>query len=242
MRKTTFSRVVKMAQLTLNLASRLSYSAKGFLIHDGVRDLVGHLHTQIVSGRYSVSYVVGPARSGKTHLSIECAEECMKRGKLPRLVSGSELSCWAEEQQFGEHLGKDEVVLIDDVDQHLLQALPGASGTMVTLVETLRRRGLPLLLFSGTPAERLPCDDHIMSRLKPGLGFELKHPAEQEMSELITRMAHQRGIHLGERKLQFLLKRVRRDIPSIEEYLEKLSYLSDVLGKPVRFPLLGDAL
>lgn len=97
-------------------------------------------------------------------------------------------------------------------------------------------------MLSGASIESFPCDEHIKSRLTPGMGFSIGAPSEDELSELLQLMARQRGINLSDRKVDFLSRRIGRDIASMEEYLEKVSHLSGILGKSIKFPLLSDAI
>ena len=85
-------------------------------------------------------------------------------------------------------------------------------------------------------------DQHINSRLQAGSGFALGSPHESELPAIIDIMARQRGIKLTEKKQEFLERRLGRDLPAIEEYLERLVHLTNVLGKRVGFEALGDAL
>lgn len=231
-----------MEQLGLHLANRLSYASKNFCMHEGVRDCLTAAFTVVTSKQFSICYIVGAPRFGKTHCSIKISDSLVEREYLPRLVEGEDFQEWLSHQAPRLSFTALDRIIVDDADRYLTKILPGQSGPFVNLIETLRRASAGIVLLSSTPMQELPCDEHVMSRLIPGTGYIVGTPGEDDMESLIKLMAEQRGIKLKESKIGFLIKRLRRDIPSIEDYFERVSHLSRVLGQRIRFPLLGDAI
>jgi chromosomal replication initiation ATPase DnaA len=99
-----------------------------------------------------------------------------------------------------------------------------------------------LILLSREPLDHFEFDEHVRSRLIPGNGFEISPPEESDMPKLIDTIARQRGISLKDRKIDFIVRRLGRDIGALERYFDRVRHLADVLGQSVRFPVLGDAL
>jgi len=62
------------------------------------------------------------------------------------------------------------------------------------------------------------------------------------MPRLVEMLATQRGIRLKERKIDFVVRRLGRDIGAVERYFDRVRHLADVLGQSVKFPVLSDAI
>ena len=227
-----------MEQLSLNITPRLAYSAEGFLLHEGVSTIIDHVRVALSAKRFTLFYITGGNRSGKTHLSIYLSDILGKEGRFPRLIEGEEID--SRTDLIASDPG--EVLLVDDIDTFLKKKGNDASGPFVNLIESYRKALCPVILFGTTPVEALTNDDHVMSRLRAGTVEIIQAPLESSLPELIELMAKQRGIRLSDRKVDFLIKRLNRSIPEIESYLERLNYLSGVFGKAIKFPLLSDAL
>ena len=228
-----------MDQLPLNIAPRLSYSADNFLVHDGVRPVVELCEGLLARNGFRILFVPGPARSGKTHLSIKLADLCACSGRYPRLLDGRELAARLHQDRCAD---ASEVYLVDDAHEYLNSVPPGQSGLFVSFVERLRSAGSMLVLLSACEIDELPCDEHIRSRLLAGRSPALRAPAPEYLPQLVDLMARQRGLKLSPRKIEYLIRRLDRSIREIDEYLERVSYLASLFGKAVKLPLLSDAL
>lgn len=231
-----------MKQLPLNIMERLAYSPDNFVAHAGVRSSYEECLGLFGRGSFAISFFHGGPRQGKTHLSIKLGDALTKRGLYPRIVEGHELAEWLSSRPSSQAFQADEVIVVDDADGYLLRIGPGASGPFVAMVEQLRVSRAGLVLLSSKQISELPCDEHVISRLLPGEGFRIGVPSDDDMLDLIRSMGLQRGLSLTERQISFLARRLRRDVDSIEQCLGNVNYLSQVLGKSIKFPLLGDAV
>lgn len=230
-----------MKQLELDLKPRLAYSPEAFVLHSGVAHIAQNCLSEAVKDAFSILYVQGPRRSGKTHFSIFLSLALLNEGCRPVLLEGTRLP---EEIALLESRAPDSrtVFLVDDVDQYFSRPHFEDSGQFVHLVEYLRNRKSSLFLFSSKSRSELPVDEHVQSRLLPGAGNVLGPPEEADIHELLKTMAAQRGIFLQERKRGFLLRRIRHDVPSIERFLNRVLQISTGQGRKVQFSLLEDAL
>lgn len=231
-----------MEQLGLLLANRLSYSSKNFFEHAGVKECFQNSLAALNSPLFSICYITGAPRYGKTHLSIKLSDTLMADEYLPKFVEGEEFASWLTTQFPKSTFTSLDRIIIDDADKYFASIKPGASGPFVNFIETLRRASAGVVLLSRTPIEELPCDEHVKSRLLPGEGYQLTSPSEEDTETLVRLMAEQRGIKLKERKVGFLVRRLRKDIPSIEDYFERVMHLSRVFGQRIQYPLLNDAI
>jgi len=233
---------VRMNQLNLNILSRLAYAPDSFLFHAGVADLYESVFALLTEDDFGLCFVQGAPRKGKTHLSICLSDTLAKHNLFPRIVEGEKFADWMTKHSDNNIPASDQVIIVDDADKYFASAIPGNSGPFVSFIEGLRAAKCKVVFLCKAFLDDLPCDDHIMSRLRAGSNFSLNDPVESEIQELILVMARQRGIHLTARKVQYLNKRIGRDIPAIEEYLDKVHHLANVIGKPVHLPLLSDSL
>ncbi len=221
------------------MQSYLNYSPREFVAHAGVCTLVAHLREAAKRDQFSLLFVQGAARTGKTHLAIYVSDLLGGEGCYPRIIEGREL---AERIAELNPVDATEVLILDDAHHYLDNVTPGESGPMVRLVESYRRACAKIIILSSKPLGEFQFDQHISSRLSSGAASVIADPAAQEMERLVTAMARQRGLKLSEKKIQYLVGRLNRSVSAVEEYLEKLGYLARVLGRNINFPLLADAL
>ena len=89
-------------------------------------------------------------------------------------------------------------------------------------VEQLRIQGKKLVLLGRSAWSKLPCDEHVQSRLAAAQQYQLGRPAEDDIEGLLALLARQRGLQLNGRKLAYLKKHLGSDVPAFEDYLDKL--------------------
>lgn len=227
-----------MQQIPLQLSVNLLYSPANFYVHAGVRGLVEELQARVVTCAYSFSWVVGSRRSGKSHLAIKLMDDMGKLGLLPRVLTGREF----EENIAGLTASQSYVYLIDDADSYFLNVSPGNSGPFVAFAERCKSGGAHLIMLSSAQLSELPCDEHILSRLIGGSGFEVGVPDEAEVEELVFAMAKQRGLNLTDVKRQYVTRRIRREVSAIDEFLERLLLSGSAGSRLSAFQTLHDSL
>jgi chromosomal replication initiation ATPase DnaA len=232
--------VVPPSQLSLNITPRHAYAAENFVVHEGVAQAFEHFSTRAGSGGFVVGYIQGGRRSGKTHFSIRLAEALSNRGIFPRLVEAADFKTLLAD--VSAPIGCDDVFLIDDAHTYLETLQPGDSGPLVAFVERLRAARATLIFFGDRDLADYAFDEHVGSRLVPGQGHFLGSPAESDMPKIINAVAKQYGMKLSEKKLGFIQRRVGRDVAAVEDYFQRLLHLSQVLGRPIKFPLMSGAV
>jgi len=230
-----------MDQLSLKITPRLSYAAENFLLHEGVLKLYEETIAILTHKNFGVVFIDGSRRSGKTHLSILLSHVLSVRGFSPRLIDGNSLSRWILSWRNEKKSG-DEILILDEAEKYFKNKSAGSSGEFVSLVEEMRKECKGIVLLSGISLHAFPCDDHIRSRILPGVGYSILAPGEEDVRGIIKQMALQRGLKLTERKLGYLSKRLPRDIFSIEDYLDRLLKITTVTNSKADFVTMGDAL
>lgn len=124
-----------MHQLPLNLAVQLSYLSENFFLHAGVRSLIEQIIARTVTCASSLSWVVGPHRSGKSHLAIRLMDDLQRAGLLPRIFTGREFG----DQIASLSIAKSYVFLIDDAEAYFSEITPGMSGPLSRLQKNAAR-------------------------------------------------------------------------------------------------------
>ena len=231
-----------MEQLNLGILPQVVYRPEHFLLHRGVKNQYDETIALLSRSGYSAVFLSGIRRSGKTHFAIKVACDMGVRGYFPRMIDGASFRAFLAGEGASAQFRPDEVVIVDDASGYFSEVQPGGSGPFVQLVERLRSARAHLMMTSTLSAQDFPCDAHVQSRLGEASKLRLEDPDEESVPELLSRMARQHGIQLTDRKVEFLERRMRRSVASIEEYMEKVVHLSSVLGKKVSLSLLGDAL
>lgn len=228
-------------QIPLDITPRLPYVPAHYIVHSGVEDVFKQCIQAIEGELFTLIWIEGAKRSGKTHLAVRLCDEVVKRNRFPRLLELASLEDDAA-QVLSETATNGEVVIVDDIDRYLNKNQEMGSGQFVNFVEGLRRYQVPLIFLSSQSRSALRCDEHVMSRIRSGIPLNIGTPADSDLVELLKTMSRQRGFSLSDSRIAFISKRVRRDIASIEEYFDRVHHLSSVLSRSLSRPLLSEAL
>ncbi len=223
-------------QLELEIRKRLVYSAAGFVLHAGVAEALARCSAALHHALFQICCVQGEARSGKTHFASTLAERALERGQMLEVFNGS--ADWDRLSGLDPQPG---VILVwDDAHEYLSALAPGDSGPLVSLIEKIRVVGGKIVLFSLRNFSSFQIDQHLKSRIAPGLGYDIGAPADSEVEAIFQALAKQRGLAIPPRKIGYLAKRLPRDIAAIERYIERFDDLSLQVGKGLNFSLLED--
>jgi chromosomal replication initiation ATPase DnaA len=228
-----------MRQLSLIMQPKLAYNGENFISHAGTQQAEQAVKAMLLDAKFSLVFIAGAARCGKTHYSVKIADQSGQAGFFARLVEGERLAAWLSE---GLRLKSDEVLVVDDADLYLSTLKPGDSGPFVSLVEQARVVGAKICLLSSRTLSQFSFDNHVQSRLLAGSLVELGNPAENELPLLLRALSHQRGMRLKERSVNYVTRRVGREISALELYLERLNHLSHITGKGLKFSVVADAV
>lgn len=220
-----------MTQLDLKLAQKLVYTPEGFLDHEGSLPTRGAILSGIKESKWMIAFVYGEERSGKTHFAVRLSSDLEALGYEPLLISGQDISSPI-------FASKRSVVLVDDFEKFDPKK---NSGSFVNFCEEMKNRSARIIFFSAAPPSSLPFDDHILSRLSSALRFEIGPPGERDTQELLKRLSLQRGVKLSGRKLGYATRRVRRDIASLERFVERVKAISRNSGSKIKFDTIAAA-
>lgn len=173
-------------------------------------------------------YVWGDSGSGRTHLLHAAAEYFRQQGFDVQCADGAG---W-------EILGTCDLVILDNVEQ--LDAT--AQIALFNLFNQLRETGRCLIVSGACAPNQLALRDDLKTRLGWGLVFQLLALDDTEKTRALQRHAADRGFQLSADVAEYLLRHVRRDLPTLMGMLDALDEWSLTAKKPVTVPLLRQLL
>lgn len=232
-----------VAQLPLQLVQPLRYSSNAYLVHKGVVGLVASLETLSYQRVFSLGYVQGGPKTGKTHLGVHLVGALTHKGRPARMVSREEMAEWFATELRSQPFRQGETIVLDDGDLLLEQiSRTNQSGIFMDLTENLIQVDGALIILGGAAPEKIACTRQIQSRLNSGLFFGIDAPADSELAPLLDLIAKQRGLQLSEAKKGFILRRVSRTLPALVECIEKVEEPRDLSAPCTSFNVLSEAV
>ena len=223
-------------QLPLPLQHALGYRGKSFIVHNGVAPACDEVQTALNSKNFALVTLVGAKLTGKTHLGVWIDSVCAERNSGLSWVEGANL------ENVIDTLKPNQPLFVDDISLYFKNIQPGFSGPFVRLCESFRHAGQKMFFSCSVSFEDLPCDDHVMSRLKAGAIRKIDNPSDEHMEELVDCMARQRGIEIAPSRVKFLARRVGHSIESIDACLEHLAREVFTGDEPVVFESIERAI
>jgi len=231
------------AQLPLQLVQPLRYSSSSYLVHRGVADIVASLVTLAYQRIFSLAYLQGAAKSGKTHTGVYLVGALTEKGKPARLIGREDLAEWYASELRLKPVRNGETIVLDDGDRLLEEiSQSNQSGIFMDLTEQLSQVDGTLVILGAVSPEKISCTKQIRSRLNSGLHLVLEGPADAELDSLLNLITKQRGLQLSEAKRSYILRRVARTLPALVECIEKVEDPRDFSSSRTSFNVLADAV
>ena len=175
----------------------------------GARDYV----MRVAAGRvHSSVYLWGPPGRGKSHL-LQAA--CLHAGEWGRPVGYVPLAQHAEfDPQLIADLDALSLVCIDDIDA--IAGLEAWEQPLLHLYNRLRDKACGMLMTGKANPRRLDFKlEDLRSRMAWDLVFHLKPLNDEDKIAVLMRRAAARSFDLPREVAAYLVRRVRRDLPSL---------------------------
>lgn len=223
-------------QLPLSLRSPPDQRLDAFLGNDPARDAVG---AAARGEGPDWLFLAGPAGSGKSHLLLAACAEAAARGRraayLPLAAFAGRLADALAQQEGADLLCLDGLDAIagrheDEVALFHFHNRARAGGAIVLYAA----RGNPAAIGLGLP--------DLVTRLGQCVRFNLAPLDEDGRRELLRQRAARRGLELDEAVLDFLLRRVDRDLASLTRLLDTLDRASLAAQRRITIPFLKQHL
>lgn len=184
-------------------------------------------------------YITGPGGTGKTHLALAscaAAEHAGRRASYLALRMASGRLRAALEALEGA-----DVVALDG-----LEAISGHHDDEVALFDfhnRARRAGTALLYTARDNPDALALAlPDLRSRLSQCARIVLSALDDEARAEVLRQRAQRRGLSLDEAAIDWLLRRVDRDLAGLTGLLDRLDHASLAAQRRVTVPFLRQAL
>ena len=219
-----------MKQLALTLAPPPAPSLDNFFVGRNA-ELVAML-ANLVAGRAverSV-YLWGATGSGRSHLLQATAGGLRTSGLFCLLISaGDPVPAFTPEVR---------AIAVDDVD-----ALDARNQrAFFNLYNQLRERAGIVLAAGNVAPSGLKLRPELMTRLGWGLVYQVQPLSDEEKSSALKQHAAARSFDLPDNVIEYLLRRLGRDLPSLMSLLDALDRHSLESKRPITVPLLKELL
>jgi DnaA family protein len=221
-----------MKQLALDFAIAARPTLDNFVA--GRNGELAHCLRRIAAGAGEERFVYmwGAGGCGRTHLLKATVAAMEQAGAAAAYVA-----CGAQ-GRWPEGLEGMDCVALDDVER----AGADAQVAAFHLYNVLREQGRVLVAAGTAPPMRLDLREDLMTRLSWGLVYEVHALTDEDKMRALGDHAATRGFRLPAEVCEFLLTRVRRDMPSLIGMLDALDRYALETRRPITVPLVRDLL
>ena len=184
-------------------------------------------------------YIVGPAGTGKTRLRVAACAEAAAAGRrtayLPLAAAAGRLGDALEAFEYADLLALDG-----------LDAIAGNREDEVALFHAHNRArdaGRPLLYAARVAPDALPLTlPDLRSRLSQCARVVLEPLDDAGRADVLRLRAQRRGLHLDDAAIDWLLRRVDRDLASLTVLFDRLDRESLAAQRRLTVPFLRSVL
>jgi len=226
------------SQIPLPLGKFDRFSFEMFIAGQN-KHVVDNIHKIITSGSSEFLYLWGDVGVGKSHiLQAACAQASQNKMK-PGYIPLSNHNQFLPEVLNGlEFL---DLVCIDDLDS--IVGIPEWEKGLFNLFNTLVENSKILIVTSTmSPSGNSISLPDLKSRLASGIAYHLKYLNEDERLYALKQRASLRGFELPNEVLNYLSKRVARDMHTLFNWLDRIDNASLVSKKKLTIALVRQLL
>ncbi len=236
-------------QLVFDFPATPRYTFDNFVVCDGNR--AANLFARKLAGNdgtENLLYVYGPPGSGKTHL-LAAVANCLSSPVAPAPM----ISCREIQQIYsgdysaervsllGERFQGAQALLLDDI--HLLPDNANLKVEIWQLFNDFYDSGRRIMITGLAPPKELPgLDDHLISRLLWGLVARVDINDDDSRRMILAKLAEDMQVIVPSDVAEYVLKHVRRDVPSLRGALEQIGRFALAEGRKVTLRLAREVL
>lgn len=209
-----------MQQLLLDIQPPARPGFDNFVVGQNAEAIHSLKNALLVQSAPHFIYVWGESGSGKSHVLSAC-------------------------QAMADYMPQLELVCVDDV--HSLD-----NDAQITLFNTYNRMrdanamqtaNYASLIVTGNAAPtHMQLRDDLATRLAWGLTYQLKSLTDEEKALALLKHADSRGMRLPTDVIEYCLRYLRRDLPTLIETINALDAWSLTTKKPMTVPMLRQLL
>jgi DnaA family protein len=177
-------------------------------------------------------YVWGRSGCGRSHLLKGALAQMQQAG-----AGAVYVACHAG-TRLSEGFERMDCVALDDVDR----LDDDGQLTAFNLCNALRDQGGALIASASAPPVQLKLREDLVTRLGWGLVYQVHALSDEDKAQALADHAASRGFRLPREVSEFLLARVRRDLPSLLTMVDALDRYSLETKRQVTVPLVRELL
>jgi DnaA-homolog protein len=174
-------------------------------------------------------YLWGPPGSGKSHLL---------RAAIHAAQSESHAAAYAAAEWLGQPDSTARLIALDDVQE----LSDDGQAALFRLFQRVPEEDARLLAAGDTAPAGLTLRDDVRTRLGAGLVFQLRLLSDTDKADALRNHALARGFDLAPEVSDYLLRHVRRDLPSLMAVLDAVDQHSLQTKRTITVPLLREVL
>lgn len=202
-------------------------------------NLLAHLEAAAAGRERELIWLTGAAGSGKSHLLQAVCRAADDAGKRAMYLDSGKAR--ADGPELLDGLEALDVLAIDDVD-----TVAGDSGWEAALFPVLNAfhlgSGVLLLAASCHPSRAGFAMPDLASRAAGAVLYRLHGLEDSERLDALLVQARFRGLELEDTAAQYLLRRVRRGMPELCDWLDRIDRASLAAQRRVTVPLIREVL
>lgn len=223
-------------QLPLALKFPPDQRFDGFVGNEPERDLVACIATGDLDDWL---YLVGPPGSGKTHLLLAACAEAQARGRRTAYLPLASVAGRLQDVLAG--FDETMLVCLDGLD-----AIAGEradESALFHFYNRARAANTMVIYAARLPPNELPfVIPDLVSRLAQCVRLQLSTLDDDGRRQVLQQRAARRGLELDETVLDYLFKRVGRDLATLTTLLDRLDKASLAAQRRITVPFLKQAL
>lgn len=222
--------------LTIGLSDRLSFSN---FISGKNEQVIDNLKLLIREQSGGFIYLWGKKGSGKSHLLHASCVEATQQNKKSMYLPLDEIDFL--EPEIFLSMENQDVVCIDNLN--FIEKKSEWEIGLFNLFNQLQQENKLLIVSSKVNplGSEFKLQD-LKSRLASGIIYKMQELADDEKLMVLKARAQERGLELSQEVVDYLGKRVDRDLISLISWLDKLDEASLISKRKITVPLLRDLL
>ncbi len=244
-------------QLVFEFPLNPKYTFHNFVVCGGNRTAF-HFAKLVMDGDGgdNLLYVYGPPGSGKTHLLMAMGEQLVNRERESQGVSSWTIPCLSFKNideiyrgeypaeavsKLAERFRESPALLVDDI--HLIPDNASIKVELWQVFNDFYDAGKKIVVTGQCPPKELSrLDGHLISRLLWGLVAKMDVSDDDSRRMILKKLSEDRQVILPDDVAEYLLVRVRRDLPSLIDALERISRFALSLKRKITVRLAREAL
>lgn len=226
------------AQIPFQFGENHHYALDSFL-SDENQDLLHHLNSIASNEKAYALYLWGRKGSGKTHLLQGI---CKKASELNLHVAYIPLKQSEDiSVEMLHDLGELDIVCLDDLEC-VADKVEWQQG-LTWLYNELRDNNHWIIMSADNSPKKIPFEvEDLKSRLSWGQVYQIKPPNEELKIRILKQKAKARSFDLGDDVIEYIIRRVDRDLPSLIKILDEIDHASLAAKRKITVPFVKELI